>query len=140
MTPTPETALYTLLYDAACPICSGQARNVRQFDRKRRIELLDINSSEARQRFPRIGPEDAQREMYLAAPGGKLYRGVEAVRQTLLLLPGARGLGALMYLPGAMALAKPLYRWVARNRYRLSGREKEACEGTCEPRARAEEA
>lgn len=134
-----KRAPYTLLYDAACPICSGQAHNVRQFDHEQRIELLDINSSAARRRFPSISPEDAQREMYLAAPGGKLYRGAEAVRQTLLLLPGLRGLGALMHLPGAMVLARPIYAWVARNRYRLSGGEEpQACEGACSFRSGSE--
>jgi predicted DCC family thiol-disulfide oxidoreductase YuxK len=50
------------------------------------------------------------------------------VRQTLLRLPRLRALGRLMGLPGAMAVARPLYRLVARNRYLLGGRAG-ACDG-----------
>lgn len=125
------TPPYTLLYDASCRICTRQVRVVEEHDRAERVELLDINSEEARVRFPQITPQDARRELYLAAPDGTLYRGAEAVRQTLLLLPPLRGLGRLMSLPGAMVLARPLYAWVARNRYRLGGRTGSCEEGTC---------
>jgi predicted DCC family thiol-disulfide oxidoreductase YuxK len=36
----------------------------------------------------------------------------------------------LAYFPGSMLLWRPLYRWIARNRYRLSGAKCD--EGTCE--------
>lgn len=122
---------YTLLYDGACSICTSQAHSIATFDRRENIELLDINSDTARARFPRISPQDAQREIHLAAPDGTLYRGAEAVRQTLLRLPILRGIGILMSLPGAMTVARPVYRWVARNRYRLSGKPEECPDGAC---------
>lgn len=122
---------YTLLYDGNCRICTSQIQTVAHYDEHGRIELLDINSAEARARFPQITPEAAQREMHLAAPDGTLYRGADAVRQTLLLLPAVRGLGELMRLPGVMTLAHPLYAWVARNRYWLGGRTNTCDDGAC---------
>ncbi|NJN67019.1 MAG: DUF393 domain-containing protein [Chloroflexaceae bacterium] len=122
---------YTLLYDASCRMCAGQVGVVEAYDQAGRIELLDINSEEARMRFPQITPQDARRELHLAAPDGTISRGAEAVRQTLLLLPLLRGLGRLMSLPGAMVLARPLYAWVARNRYRLGGKTGPCDAGTC---------
>ncbi|NJP05494.1 MAG: DUF393 domain-containing protein [Chloroflexaceae bacterium] len=122
---------YSMLYDGACQFCTNQANTVQQLDREQRVTLLDINSAEAAERFPQISRADAQRAMYLVAPDGTLYRGAEAVRQLLLLLPWLRGAGALMYLPGAMLLAHPLYDWVARHRYLLGGRIDSCEDGAC---------
>ncbi|NTU79778.1 MAG: DUF393 domain-containing protein [Chloroflexales bacterium] len=123
---------YTMLYDGNCRICSSQARTVAAYNDDGLIEVLDMNTPEARARFPQVTPAMAQREMHLVAPDGTLYRGAEAVRETLLRLPSLRGLGELMRLPGAMILARPLYDWVARNRYILGGRVEPCEDGTCE--------
>jgi predicted DCC family thiol-disulfide oxidoreductase YuxK len=119
---------YTLLFDGNCRICSGQAELVARYDSAGRIQPLDMNTPEARASFPQVTPAAARRELHLVAPDGALYRGPEAVRQTLLRLPRLRALGRLMGLPGAMAVARPLYRLVARNRYLLGGRAG-ACDG-----------
>lgn len=118
---------YTLLYDGNCRICVGQADMVAAYNDAGMIDLLDMNSPAARARFPQVRPEDARRELHLVAPDGTLHRGAEAVRQTLLRLPALRGLGDLMGLPGAMGLARPIYAFVARNRYLLGGRA-DTCE------------
>ncbi len=128
------TTNYTLLYDGACGICSSQVATIAAYDDDRLIELLDMHSSEAQARFPQVTPEMAQRELHLVAPDGTLYQGAAAVRMTLLCLPSLRGLGELMGLPGVMNLARPLYAWVARNRYVLGGRTGDVCaDGSCRP-------
>jgi predicted DCC family thiol-disulfide oxidoreductase YuxK len=119
---------YALLYDGNCRICTGQAALVARYDSARRIEPLDMNTPEARARFPQVTPAAARRELHLVAPDGALYRGPEAVRETLLRLPRLWALGQLMRLPGVMALARPIYRLVARNRYLLGGRAA-GCDG-----------
>jgi predicted DCC family thiol-disulfide oxidoreductase YuxK len=122
---------YTVLYDGNCRICSSQIELIKAHDDNGLLEILDMNSPEARARFPQVTPIMAQREMHLVAPDGTLHRGAEAVRETLLRLPNLRLLGELMGLPGAMALARPVYAWVARNRYLFGGRvpcEDDTCE------------
>ena len=127
-------APYTMLYDGNCRICTRQADAVAAYNDEGLIEILDLNSPAARARFPQVTPEAAQRELHLVAPDGALHRGAEAVRETLLRLPSLRGLGELLRVPGAMSVARPLYAWVARNRYRF-GRTGEPCEGgSCERR------
>lgn len=123
---------YTLLYDGACQLCTSQVQIVANLDTAGSIELLDMTTQEARVRFPHITPQAAQREIHLAHPDGTtLYRGVEAIRQTLLLLPGLRVVGGLLSLPGAATLAKPVYAWVARHRYLLGGRIEACDDGAC---------
>lgn len=119
---------YTLLFDGNCRICTSQAELVARYDAVHRIEPLDTNTPEARARFPQVTPAAARRELHVVAPDGTLYRGPEAVRETLLRLPRLRLLGQFMRLPGVMLLARPIYRLVARNRYLLGGRTA-ACDG-----------
>lgn len=121
-----------MLFDGSCRICAGQAELVAGYNDDGLIEILDMNSPAARARFPQVTPEAAQRELHLVAPDGTLHRGAEAVRETLLRLPSLRGLGELLRLPGAMGLARPLYAWVARNRYLLGGRADGCDDGACE--------
>jgi predicted DCC family thiol-disulfide oxidoreductase YuxK len=124
---------YTLLYDGACRICVSQIRTIAAYNDAGLIELLDMNASEAQTRFPQVTPAMAQRELHLVAPDGSLHQGAEAVRETLLRLPSLRGLGELLRLPGAMSLARPIYAWIAQNRYRLGGRAEPCTDGTCAP-------
>jgi predicted DCC family thiol-disulfide oxidoreductase YuxK len=120
---------YTLLYDDACRICTAQARGLIRYDIDHRIALLAIGSPAAHARYPQIAPKAAQRWMHIVGPDGRIWRGADAVRQALLLLPIGRALGALLYLPGAMLLAHPLYDWFARNRYRFGDVTADACDG-----------
>lgn len=123
---------YVVLYDGACRFCTAQARSLARFDGDRRLALVDLNAPEARGRYPQIRMEDAQRWMHLVGPDGRTWRGADAVRQLLLLLPPGRPLGALLYLPGVMRLARPLYDWFARNRYRFGRFTADECEsGAC---------
>jgi predicted DCC family thiol-disulfide oxidoreductase YuxK len=129
-----NAARYTLLYDGACRICTSQMATVAAYNDAGLVEILDLRSPEVRERFPEITPEAAQRELHLVAPDGAIYRGAEAVRETLLRLPSLRGLGEVLRLPGAMTLARPLYAFIAANRYLIGGRTDDACtDGTCAP-------
>lgn len=128
-----STHQYALLFDGKCRICSSQVETIAAYNDDGLIELLDMNSAEARERFPQVTPAMAQRELHLVAPDGTFYQGADAVRETLLRLPSLRGLGELMRLPGAMFIARPFYAWVAANRYTIGGRAEECTDGSCQP-------
>jgi predicted DCC family thiol-disulfide oxidoreductase YuxK len=121
--------IYTLLYDDTCRICTAQAHGLLRYDLDHRITLLALGSRIAHTSYPQITPEDAQRWIHIVEPGGQIWRGADAVRLVLLLLPLGRALGALLYLPGAMRVARLLYDWFARNRYRLGGYTATNCDG-----------
>ncbi|MFN3373166.1 MAG: thiol-disulfide oxidoreductase DCC family protein [Chloroflexus sp.] len=112
---------YTMLYDGNCRMCRRQAEWVAVYDEQRQIELLDANSTAARERFPQISHEEAMGQLHVVGPDGTIYRGAEAVRELLLRLPALRGLGELMSLPGALTVAGPIYNFIARNRYLFGG-------------------
>jgi len=59
-------------------------------------------------------------QVHLITPEGKVYRGAEAVGVLAGLFPESRYFGRIILLPGIRDLARVVYRFVARHRFRLS--------------------
>ena len=110
---------WTFYYDADCGMCSTVTRWLRRFDWRRRIEWASIQS--LRSPPQGLSGDDLERAAYLVCGPGDNYEGFFAFRKLLLELPALFPLGALMWLPGARLAGVPIYRWIARNRYRISG-------------------
>ena len=108
---------WTLIYDGDCEFCRRQVDRVRRRDRRGRIEPLPFQTVD----LTRYGIELAAAEeaMHLVGPSGTVWRGAEAARETLRLLPVGRPLVWLFSVPGAMFAAELVYRWVARRRHRF---------------------
>lgn len=121
--PTPRI---TLLIDGLCPLCAHEARMLRRLDRGRgRVAIVDIAE-------PGFDPDgygatmdEVMGRMHGVRPDGSLVTGMEAFR----LAYRAVGLGWLL-APTAWPVLRPafdaLYRWFARNRYRIT-RNPHAC-------------
>jgi len=122
----------TVLFDGECPLCAREVAMLRRLDRGRgRIAFDDIAAPgfDAR-RYARAHGELMAR-IHAALPDGRLVEGVEVFRRAY----AAVGLGwALAWTawPGLRPIADAGYRWFARNRLRLTGRPRHACEsGSC---------
>lgn len=110
----------TVLYDGSCRICQASSARVRRFDTRHRIELLDLHDPSVPQRFPQIDHEIAMRWMQAVDSRGRVSSGVDAWAQIGLWLPGWNLLAWLLLVPGIHWLARIIYAWIARNRYRWS--------------------
>jgi predicted DCC family thiol-disulfide oxidoreductase YuxK len=108
----------TVLYDGACSLCRASARRVRRFDRRGRIELLDLADPSAAERFPQVDREVAMKWMQAVDRRGQVSSGADAWARIGLLLPGWKLLAWLLLVPGLRWLAGKVYAWIARNRYR----------------------
>lgn len=109
---------YTLVYDGSCRMCTRIARVVQRWDRGD-IELLPSQTEGLAARFPWIPAEAYVAAMQLVGPHGQTWQGAAAVEQLLAILPRGRWISWTFRIPFARSLADRLYRWVARNRYRL---------------------
>ena len=119
---TPGTGLgrpYTLVFDGMCRICNPLADLVRQWDRRHRIEVIPSQTSGLLPRFPWIPREAYGKAIQLVGPGGQTWQGAQAVEQLLTILPRGRLISWVFRIPGVRILADRIYRWVARNRYRM---------------------
>ena len=111
-----------VVFDAVCPLCSANVRFILRHDRRRRFRLASMQSDAGAALYRRFGLDPADPETLILVAGDRMLRDSDAV------LAIWRGLGwpwrAAAAAAGIVpaALRDPLYRWVARNRYRLFGR------------------
>lgn len=115
-----RAARHTLLYDGDCPLCRVQMRRVRRLDWGRRFVLLPLQDEAAAALVPGLSREVLADALHCVTADGRVFRGAECVRFVALRLPLVAPLGLLLWLPGALLLAKLIYRRVSRNRHRLS--------------------
>jgi predicted DCC family thiol-disulfide oxidoreductase YuxK len=119
----------TVLFDGSCSLCRASVARVRPFDRHGEIEFLDLHDPSSNRRFPNIDREVAMRSMQAVDRRGRVYTGEEAWAQIGLRLPGWKLLAWILLVPGIRWIARFLYLWIARNRYRWN---REACaDGSC---------
>jgi predicted DCC family thiol-disulfide oxidoreductase YuxK len=114
-----------ILFDAMCILCSANARFILNHDRRGRFRLASIQSPAGAALCRRFGIDPEDPETLLLVEGDRALRDSDAVLAIWTGLGGPwRAAAALRILP--RGLRDPLYRWVARNRYRLFGR-RETC-------------
>ncbi len=113
-----------LLYDGLCPICNRAVEWIRRRAKPCAFEFLSCHDPSLAARFPQLSREDCLTAIRLVEPDGRIFAGEEAVPGILARMKGYRVAAAIVSRPGVRALARPLYRWIARNRLRLSGGSK----------------
>jgi predicted DCC family thiol-disulfide oxidoreductase YuxK len=120
-----------VIYDGQCGICTSQVRKLPWWDCQKRLSYLSLHDPEVTRRWPDLSHDRMMQEMVIVDRDGRRHWGPYAIRYLTRRLRRLWWAAPFAYFPGSMLLWRPLYRWIARNRYRLSGRR--ACEGgTCD--------
>ena len=114
-----------VVFDALCLLCSANARFILKHDRHRRFRLASMQSEAGAALYRRFGIDPADPETLILVEGERALRDSEAVLAIWSGLGWPWRAAALVRIVPA-ALRDPLYRWVARNRYRWFGR-RETC-------------
>ena len=114
-----------IVFDAMCVLCSANARFVLRHDRRGHFRLASMQSEAGAAHYRRFGIDPADPETMIVVRGDTVLRDSDAV------LAIWRGLGWPWKAAATLGLVPrglrdPMYRWVARNRYRLFGR-RETC-------------
>ena len=118
-----------VFYDGHCGICTAGVKRLLWWDCQQRLAYLSIHDPEVQRRWPDLSHERLMQEMAIVDRDGNRYWGPEALRYLTRRLRRLWWAAPLAYFPGGMLLWRPLYRFVARNRYRFS---KRSCDsGTC---------
>lgn len=125
----------TIYYDGDCRLCAGTARRLERPLRRRHLALMPLQTTGAAAILG-VGEEQLLDEVRLRLDDGSVLGGANAVVEIARRIWWAWPLWAMSKLPGVMPRLHPLYRWVARNRYCLSGacRRHEEASLTCGPR------
>jgi predicted DCC family thiol-disulfide oxidoreductase YuxK len=115
----------TVVYDGTCRLCVGSKKRLERW--KSPFTFVTVQSPEAKALLPGKSDEDLLGQMHVLEEG-KVYAGAEGWRRILRRGPlWTAWLGWLMPL----FIARPLYGWIARNRYKWFGRTCDTEGGTC---------
>ncbi|MBB5716485.1 thiol-disulfide oxidoreductase DCC family protein [Sphingomonas aerophila] len=113
-----------ILFDALCVLCSANAQFVLRHDRRRRFRLASIQGEAGRALALQHNVDPDDPDTIIIVEPGCIQRDSDAVLAIYDGLGGPwRTLAAAARLV-PRALRDSVYRWVARNRYRLFGRRK----------------
>ena len=109
----------TLLYDGACPICVYETRRLARFDRKRRLNFVDISAGGFDAARYAATRDEMMTLMHAELADGRLLKGVDALEAAYT----AVGFGWL-WAPLRWRMLRPhaeaLYARFARHRMRIS--------------------
>jgi predicted DCC family thiol-disulfide oxidoreductase YuxK len=109
-----------VIYDGTCGLCQGSVGWVSRRARPDAFEFLPCQAPERHARYPAMPEATCMEAIQLVLPDGRVLGGADALPEILRRLRGWRWAAALFRLPGAGLVAPLAYRWIARNRYRIS--------------------
>lgn len=120
-----------VLYDGHCRFCRAQMQNLLRLAKPGSIEPLSFQDEGVLDRFEGLTWEACMEAMHLVAPDGRTYRGMEAAVRAVVTRPVLGAYAWLYYVPGVRQMLDALYRFIAKRRYAIAGRELAAqgCDG-----------
>ena len=110
-----------IVFDAECLLCSANAQFVLDHDRRGRFLLVSMQGEAGSALYRRFGIDPADPDTLIVVEGDRLRRDSDAILAIWAGLGWPWRAGAMFRLV-PRRLRDPVYRWVARNRYRLFGR------------------
>lgn len=110
-----------IVFDGVCVLCNGWVRFLLRHDRHQRYRFAAMQTASGRELLAAHGLDPTDPVSFLMVEGNRAWTDTDAMRRVLT------GLGGVWQVAHAIALVPrflrdPLYRWVARNRYRWFGR------------------
>lgn len=124
-----------IVFDAVCVLCSANARFVLRHDKRGHFLLAAMQGEVGSDLFRRHGIDPADPETLILVDGDRLLRDSDAVLAIYAALGWPwRAAAVLRLVP--RSLRDPLYRWVARNRYRWFGKRETCWVPSAEQRGR----
>ena len=112
---------YTVFYDANCRLCAASRRRLERLRPRARVTFVDVRDDAAMRDFPMVDRAAGLRQMFVLDPAGQLAGGYDAFLSLAPTVPLLRPLRHVLRLAPLRAVGWRVYRWVARNRYRLGG-------------------
>jgi predicted DCC family thiol-disulfide oxidoreductase YuxK len=120
-----------IVFDGECVLCSANAQFVLRHDRHHRFRLAAMQGEVGRALYQRFGIDVANPESMIVVIGDEMRRDSDGV---LAIYTGLgwpwRALATFYLVP--KFLRDPIYRLIARNRYRLFGRRTSCWRPTAE--------
>lgn len=111
-----------LVFDGTCVLCNGWVQFLLRHDRHARFRFAAMQTGTGRRLLLQHGLDPDDPVSLLVLDGGQALTDTDAVLRVLARLGGVWHLLAWLGRGVPRPLRDPVYRWVARNRYRWFGR------------------
>lgn len=119
-----------VIFDGDCNFCRSQIRALRFLDfGNRHFTFLSLHEPSVQVDFKQLKHEDLMQEMHIVDRENHVYAGAESVKYIVRKLPVLWIIAPLIYFPGTAPIWRALYRFIARNRYRIAGKNCDS--GSC---------
>jgi predicted DCC family thiol-disulfide oxidoreductase YuxK len=115
-----------IVFDAECVLCSANAQFVLRHDTRGHFRLASMQGEAGADLYRRFGIDPTDPESLIVVEGDRAYRDSDAI---LVIYTGLGRPWRALATVGRLVprfIRNPVYRAIARNRYRLFGR-REAC-------------
>jgi predicted DCC family thiol-disulfide oxidoreductase YuxK len=111
---------YTVIYDGHCKVCGRMVKLLTKWDKNRILEIIPSQAAGVHARFPWI-PARAYTEsvQVIRNKDGKTWQAAAALEELLEIMPKGKLISWLFKIPLVRPIVDKLYRWFARNRYRM---------------------
>jgi predicted DCC family thiol-disulfide oxidoreductase YuxK len=129
-TPAARPNADVVIYDGRCHICTAQVHRLLWWDCQKKLSYLSLHDPEVQRRWPDLTAEQLMQSMVVVDRRDRYHWGAEGIRYLSRRLRRLWWASPFLHFPGSMLLWRPLYRLVARYRYRLSGGPK-CDDGAC---------
>jgi len=111
-----------IVFDALCVLCSANAQFVLRHDRRGHFRLASMQGEAGAALYRRFGIDPADPESLIVVDGERLHRDSDAI---FAIYAGLGWPWRALAVVGRLVpriLRDPVYRWIARHRYRLFGK------------------
>lgn len=118
---------YLVFYDANCRLCVRSRRMLERLRPRAELVFVDVGDEGVMARYSFIDRAARLGQMHVMDSAGRLAGGYDAFLLLAPAVPLLRPLRQVLQWRPVRFVGHKLYRWVARNRYRLGGSV--SCEG-----------
>lgn len=115
-----------LVFDGVCVLCSHWVGFVLRQDRQGLYQFAAMQTSTGRELLIEHGIDPDDPKSFLLLEQGRSYTDTDAIVRVLGSFGGRWKIVAALIAVVPRFVRDPLYRWIARNRYRLFGK-RDAC-------------
>lgn len=122
-----EELKHVILYDGVCNYCDAIVKFLIRVDKKNDFKFAHITSQTGGKLLNKFGIDSNLHDSFIYVKNQEYYMYSDGAGQVLLQLGGAYAVMGKILLAIPLTLRDAIYKWVARNRYKLFGR-KQSCD------------